>query len=98
MLTFPEAETPETLRRQVHQMQAQAWPTNGSSASVNLDPVHDPVLRPLSMLLVDDGTVLAALDVLFKEIDHTGLHLIAAGLSTVVTPLPTGAGDTARSL
>ena len=37
------------------------------------------------MLLVDDGLVLAALDVLFKEIVHAGRRWGAAGLSTVVT-------------
>lgn len=37
------------------------------------------------MLLVDDGTVLAALDILSKEIVHAGGRFAAGGLSTVVT-------------
>ncbi|TGZ17313.1 hypothetical protein DV517_22860 [Streptomyces sp. S816] len=37
------------------------------------------------MLLVDEGTVLAALDILFKEIVHAGRRFSAGGLSTVVT-------------
>jgi aminoglycoside 2'-N-acetyltransferase I len=35
--------------------------------------------------LIDDGHVLAALDILSKEITHEGLHFSAGGLSTVVT-------------
>jgi aminoglycoside 2'-N-acetyltransferase I len=37
------------------------------------------------MLLVDDGLVLAAPDILFKEIVHSGRRWGAAELSTVVT-------------
>jgi hypothetical protein len=37
------------------------------------------------MLLVDDGIVLAALDILRKEITHAGRSFQAGGLSTVVT-------------
>ncbi len=37
------------------------------------------------MVLVDDGTVLAALEVLSKEIVHAGGRFAAGGLSTVVT-------------
>lgn len=37
------------------------------------------------MLLVEGGTVLAALDILFKEIVHAGRRFSAGGLSTVVT-------------
>jgi hypothetical protein len=35
------------------------------------------------MLLVDEGVVLAALDILFKEIVHAGRRWGASGLSTV---------------
>lgn len=38
------------------------------------------------MILVDDDRVLAALDMLFKRIEHAGRSWGAAGLSTVVTP------------
>ncbi|CRK60455.1 acetyltransferase, GNAT family [Alloactinosynnema sp. L-07] len=55
---------------------AQAW---GDTSG------HDPVLGPVSMLLVDGDTVVAALDVLGKEIVHAGRRYVAGGLSTVVT-------------
>jgi GNAT superfamily N-acetyltransferase len=84
--TFPEAETPGVLRTQVREMQDQAWPSTEPGSPLDLGPVHDPALRPLSMLLVEEGSVLSALDVLFKQIVHAGQELSAAGLSTVVTP------------
>lgn len=37
------------------------------------------------MLLVDDGVVVAALDILRKELQHAGSTFQAGGLSTVVT-------------
>lgn len=76
-MSFAEAATPGGLRAQVLGLQRQAWP--GAA------PGHDPALRPLSMLLVDDGVVLAALDILFNGIVHAGRRWGAAGLSTVVT-------------
>jgi GNAT superfamily N-acetyltransferase len=85
MLSFPEAATPTDLRVQVRELQEQAWPSEPDT-DVPLDaPTHDPALKPLSMLLVDEGTVLAALDILFKEIAHAGQRFSAGGLSTVVT-------------
>ncbi|MEU7297154.1 GNAT family N-acetyltransferase [Streptomyces exfoliatus] len=85
ILSFAEAATPADLRVQVRGIQEQAWPSE-SGPDVAVDtPTHDPALRPLSMLLVDEGTVLAALDILFKEIVHAGERLSAGGLSTVVT-------------
>ena len=50
------------------------------------------------MLLVDQaGTVVAALDVLTKEIEHAGRRFTAAGLSTVVTrPCARGQGHGRR--
>jgi predicted GNAT family N-acyltransferase len=77
IVSFPEAVTPGGLRAQVLTLQRQAWP--GAA------PGHDPALRPVSMLLVDEGVVLAALDLLFKQIAHAGRRWGAAGLSTVVT-------------
>jgi aminoglycoside 2'-N-acetyltransferase I len=83
ILSFPEMATPVPLRVQVKEIQEQAWPSDGV---VDVDaPTHDPLLRPLSMLLVDEGTVLACLDILFKEIVHGGERFAAGGLSTVVT-------------
>jgi GNAT superfamily N-acetyltransferase len=86
VISFPESETPDPLRRQVRVMQEQAWPSVGAAGANSLAPVHDAALRPLSVLLVDGDVVLSALDVLFKEIDHAGHAYSAAGLSTVVTP------------
>ena len=48
-------------------------------------PTHDPAPRPLSMLLVDDGRVLSALDILSKDITHLDRRYAASGPSTVVT-------------
>ncbi|MFB6435884.1 GNAT family N-acetyltransferase [Streptomyces sp. NPDC056411] len=46
---------------------------------------HDPALRPVSMLLVDNDTVLASLDILHLTLVHAGRSYRAGGLSTVVT-------------
>ncbi|MFG2292293.1 GNAT family N-acetyltransferase [Streptomyces sp. NPDC048603] len=86
ILSFPEEATPPGLRTQVREIQEQAWPSPPGAGTAAPDaPVHDPALRPLSMLLVDGGDVLAALDVLSKEIVHAGGRYAAGGLSTVVT-------------
>lgn len=85
ILSFPEASTPPELRKQVRAMQDAAWPSTDGRRTPHDAPVHDPALRPLSMLVVDDGTVLAALDVLTKELDHAGRTYRAGGLATVVT-------------
>jgi GNAT superfamily N-acetyltransferase len=82
VLRFPEAEVPEGLRAQVHRLQEQAWPGDEPGEA---GPVHDPALRPLALLLVEDGRVLSALDVLSKELRHAGASFAASGLSTVVT-------------
>ena len=82
ILTFREAEVPRELRSQMLTLQEQAWPTSES----NDGPWHDPALAPVSTLLVrDDGKVLAALDVLSKEIEHAGEQWSASGLAAVVT-------------
>ncbi|WP_235469826.1 GNAT family N-acetyltransferase [Streptomyces platensis] len=82
-MTFPETETPPALRTQVGELRDEAWPPDSASAPGTF--THDPALRPVSMLLVDGATVLAALDILAKEIVHAGQRYRAAGLSTVVT-------------
>ncbi|MEV7022478.1 GNAT family N-acetyltransferase [Kitasatospora sp. NPDC093558] len=82
ILALPEAEVPAELKLRVAELQDLAWPgPPGPSAA----PVHDPALRPLSMLLLDGPRVLAALDVLSKELVHAGRTYAASGLSTVVT-------------
>jgi GNAT superfamily N-acetyltransferase len=85
IVTFPEEATPSPLRVQVRELQEQAWPSADGPAGPPQAPVHDPLLRPLSMLAVEGATVVAALDVLFKEIVHAGGRYAAGGVSTVVT-------------
>ncbi|WP_258054914.1 GNAT family N-acetyltransferase [Streptomyces sp. Ru71] len=85
VLTCPEEDVPAVLRRQMRALQEEAWPSSDPACAASDAPVHDPALRPVSMLLVADGTVLAALDVLTKEITHAGRRWAAGGLSTVVT-------------
>lgn len=79
ILTFPEAAVPEGLRVQVLALH--------HADRSRVEPVvpHDPALRPLSMLLLADGRVLAALDILSKDIVHAGERFAASGLSRVVT-------------
>ncbi|KUM99556.1 acetyltransferase [Streptomyces yokosukanensis] len=85
ILSFPEQATPFPLRVQVRELQEQAWPSPPGALAAADAPSHDPALRPWSMLLVDEeSTVLAALDILSKEIVHAGRHYAAGGLSTVV--------------
>lgn len=85
ILTYPEVAVPAGLRAQVKELQGQAWPS-APEPEVPVDaPTHDPALQPLSMVLVEEGTVLAALDILFKELVHAGRRFAAGGLSTVVT-------------
>jgi GNAT superfamily N-acetyltransferase len=81
-MTWPEAEVPPAWRRQVVALQDQAWP---DLAPTDPAPWHDPALRPLSMLLIEGAVVLAALDILSKELHHGGRRFAASGLSTVVT-------------
>jgi aminoglycoside 2'-N-acetyltransferase I len=84
--SFPEAEVPWRLRAQVLALHAQAWPNLGGGDAPDEPGIsHDPALRPLSMLLVEDDVVLAALDILSKDISHRGQRYAASGLSTVVT-------------
>lgn len=83
ILTLPEAETPTHLRQQVLELQDEAWPS--TDAPQISGTTHDPHLAPLSMLLVDNDVVLAALDILRKDIEHAGTIYRAGGLSTVVS-------------
>ena len=46
---------------------------------------HDPTMSPYSITLEHDGRVVAALDVLSKQIEHAGQAWSAAGLSRVLT-------------
>jgi aminoglycoside 2'-N-acetyltransferase I len=80
--SWPESAVPPRLRAQVLALHEEAWPSD-DPATVGAG--HDPALRPVSTLLIDDGTVLAALDILSKQIRHVGHRFAASGLSTVVT-------------
>jgi GNAT superfamily N-acetyltransferase len=82
ILSWPEADVPADLRLQVIALQDEVWPSGRPGEP---GPRHDPALQPLSMLLVDDGHVIAALDVLSKEIVHRGRSYAASGLSAVIT-------------
>ena len=72
ILAFPETDVPAELRAQIRAMHQSMCP-------------HDPALRPMTMLLVRNGRVISALDILSKEIAHAGARFAASGLSRVVT-------------
>jgi len=86
VVSFPEAATPAEVRRQIRELQDQAWTAldtgDGAAAAT---PVHDPALLPQTMALVEGDVVVAALDILTKDVDHAGHRFRAGGLSTVVT-------------
>ena len=83
ILTYSQDDLPVALRDQVLALHRQAWPPAGLERASG--PAHDPALRPVSLTLVSDGRVLAALDILSKELEHAGERYAASGLSTVVT-------------
>ena len=85
VVSYPEADTPVPLRSQVLDLQHEAWPPGPGSAPPAQGCTHDPALGPVSMLLVDDGIVVAALDILHKRLLHRGQSFDVGGLSTVVT-------------
>jgi aminoglycoside 2'-N-acetyltransferase I len=84
IVAYAEAEVPRELRLQVISLQRQAWPPEPGEPP-DPAPWHDPALRPRSVLLVEEGRVLAALDILSKDIVHAGESFFASGLSAVVT-------------
>jgi aminoglycoside 2'-N-acetyltransferase I len=83
ILVHAQDELPVALLEGIRALDQQAWPAD--PGEVPRTPRHDPVLRPVSMALVADGRVVAALDILSKEIEHAGERYAASGLSTVVT-------------
>jgi GNAT superfamily N-acetyltransferase len=83
ILVHAQDELPAALLAQIRALDRQAWPDAlGLPAR---SPRHDPALRPVSMALVAGGRVLAALDILSKDIEHAGERYAVRGLSTVVT-------------
>jgi GNAT superfamily N-acetyltransferase len=81
IVSYPEADVPPAFRARVHMLQRQVWPGDEPEAA----QTHDPALQPLSLLLIEGGRVLSALDILSKDITHQGRRYAASGLSTVVT-------------
>jgi GNAT superfamily N-acetyltransferase len=80
--SFAEADVPAELRAQVVRLQDLAWPPE---APTGLDAWHDPEQNAVSLLLVEDGRVLSALDVLSKQLEHAGQTFAASGISAMVT-------------
>lgn len=85
LIVHTHPDLPDALREQILALHRQAWPEHPGGPARERGPMHDPVLRPVSMTLVADGRVLAALDILSKDIEHAGARYSASGLSTVVT-------------
>jgi aminoglycoside 2'-N-acetyltransferase I len=93
--SFPERDVPPALRVQVLALQRQAWPAGevADDRDPSAEAAHDPALHPLSMLLIEDAVVLAALDILSKDLMHQGRRYAVSGLSTVVVhPASRGRG------
>jgi GNAT superfamily N-acetyltransferase len=76
--SYAASDLPADLRARVVALQNEAWPSESGTS-------HDPALRPVSMVLIDGGDVVAALDVLSKDLRHGGRRYRASGLSAVVT-------------
>jgi aminoglycoside 2'-N-acetyltransferase I len=81
IISSPEADLLPELRAQ-GEVAASGL---ASDKPLEVGPTHDPAMHPVSMLLVEDGRVFAALDILSKDITHGGRIYAASGLSTVVT-------------
>lgn len=78
IVQFGQAELPDGLRAEQLRLHRQAWPESD-------DAGHDPLLDPVTMLLLDGEKALATLDILSKGIEHDGQRYKAGGLSAVVT-------------
>jgi aminoglycoside 2'-N-acetyltransferase I len=85
ILVHAHDDLPAALREQIVMLHRQAWPGDPAAPPGEPGPIHDPALRPVSLALVAGDRLLAALDILSKDIDHAGERYAASGLSTVVT-------------
>jgi GNAT superfamily N-acetyltransferase len=82
VLMFDEGAAPPGLRARVVALQRAVSP--GITRDITL-VTHDQSLQPVTMALVDDGNVVASLDVLSKDLVHAGEAYRASGLSWVMT-------------
>jgi aminoglycoside 2'-N-acetyltransferase I len=82
VLMFDEGAAPADLRSQVVALQRVMAP--GLTRDIT-GVTHDQTLRPATMVLLIGREVVASLDVLTKEILHSGERYQASGLSWVVT-------------
>jgi GNAT superfamily N-acetyltransferase len=82
VLTFEEAAAPPDVRAEVVALQRIMAPRLTRDIT---RVTHDQSLQPVTVVVVDDGRVVASLDVLSKEIVHVGKTYRASGLSWVVT-------------
>lgn len=80
VIECPGQSVPTQLLTQVRLLHEQAWGESDPGR-----PMHDPALDPWTMMLLDEGQVLAVLDILRKELIHEGHSYRAGGLSSVVT-------------
>jgi GNAT superfamily N-acetyltransferase len=78
--SWPQAEVPAAVRRQIALLERAAWP---DAVSAKLS--HDEALRPVCLALLDGEAVVAALAVLSEDLVHAGERYEASGLSAVVT-------------
>ena len=78
LLSCPQSQLPAAMRAEQLRLHRQAWPDTD-------DAEHDPMLEPVTMLLLDGEKALATLDILSKSIEHRGERYAVSGLSAVVT-------------
>lgn len=75
-----ESQLPVGLRRQVGEIQQQAWPSDQELAETDAGAVlHDRALRPLALMLVEDDTVLASLFICSRRSPMPGAGTPRAG-------------------
>ena len=79
--SYEDAALPLDVRRQVDALEAQAWPQSPAVPPHS----HDPLLKPVAMVMLVDGRVVSSLAILSKDIVHQGIRFAASGLSAVVT-------------
>jgi aminoglycoside 2'-N-acetyltransferase I len=81
IVSFADSELPADLRDQVDALEAQAWPPDPALPAHR----HDPLLKPVAMVMIVGGNVVSSLSILSKDVVHQGIRFSASGLSAVVT-------------